>query len=195
MRKGGFYTSVLFVIVAGFQNCAPAFHHLEQQGKSIQGSLQVSEKMGCKFVGPGVLQDRIINKLGIAAGDFPTLTSSGAENKSVMRLDSNLGALGKGNPVQGTFDDFSCGTVKFKAAMEVMVDACALALSNTGQRQKIFPRGPRDFDELYTRFIGRVPTKEEYQDLLELIDAVPFEKQEAAACAAVASSLESLIVI
>lgn len=191
MGKAG-STILLFIIVIGFQNCAPAFHNLEEQTLT---SLSISEKMSCKFVGPNVIQDRIRSKLGVMAGDFPTLMANGQENAAVTRLTSSLSALGKGNPSQGTFDDYSCGAVKYKAAMEVMVDACAYALKSTQAKLQIFPRGVHDYEELYMRFIGRVPTHDENQILRDLVDQVDSEKREAAACAAVASSLEALITI
>mgnify|MGYP001125191021 CR=1 FL=1 len=186
------------VTAAGFQNCGPGFEALQvaESLTSVASSFPViTEKRGCKFVGPDVLADRIKNKLGIAGGDFPVLNLSGQEDPNVLRLTSNLDALGKGNIAKGTFDDFSCGAVRFKAAMEVMIDACALALKDRNVQNRLFPRGPRDFEEVYRAFIGRSPTDMEHEVLLDLVNSAPVEKREIMACGVVASSFEALITI
>lgn len=187
--------------VTSFQNCSPAsLQAIRDAGGKVNVSstsvpAPLSEKINCKFVGADVIQNRLKVKLGITPGDFPALTEAGMASDTVKRLASNLKALGKGDPANGVFDDFSCSAVKFKAAIEVMTDACVVAITEYSAKAKLFPRGVRDFDEIFNVFTGRAPSEEERAILLKLVDKMPIDKREAAVCGAVASSIEALVTI
>ncbi len=182
-------------ILVAYQNCAETNFNTDRKPNSVGGTITTtSQKMECKFVGPDVLKSRLVNILEIPSGDVSVLNDQGGDTAQ-QRIQTNLAALGKGSMAAGTFDSYSCGVVRFKAAMEVMVDACAVGMAKQSVRTKLFPNGTNDFDAVYRAFTGRLPTAGEKEDLATLVRALPVAKQEAGACGAVASSLEALIRI
>jgi hypothetical protein len=185
------------VLATVLQGCAPQGFEAGNSEKSSMsdGDYRVSQsKVECQFVGPDVLRNRIINVLEIPVGDVPVLSALG-QPTATMRLASSLEALGKGDVSRGKLDDFSCSTTKYKVSTEIMVDACVRAMPNPTVRAKLFPSGLSSFDSLYQALVGRLPTDFESQVLSELVGQVSGSRAEAAACGAVAVSLESLIKI
>lgn len=199
MRVGAAVLAIAVLSTCTLVGCSPASF----QGKSDLASSDKKDneaveyqysKADCVFVGPSVLKDRMIALLEIPAGDVPVLNDQGVAT-SAQRLASASAVLGVGDLKAGRLDDYTCGAPKFKASMEIMIDACALAFQNPAVKSKLFPSGLSNFDDLYRAFIGRLPSQYESQVLKDLIAALPSSKSEAAACGAVASSFESLIRI
>jgi hypothetical protein len=185
------------VLAVVLQGCAPqGFENANSEKTSVaDGDYRVSQsKVECQFVGPDVLKSRIINLLEIPVGDVPVLNDL-RQPTATMRLSSNLEALGKGDVSKGKLDDLSCSTTKYKVSTEIMVDACVQAMQNPAVKSKLFPSGLSSFDSLYQALVGRLPTAYESQVLSELVGQVSGSRAEAAACGAVAVSLESLIKI
>lgn len=175
-----------------FQNCA-ATGATDLSTSSVSSDLLINaSKIECRFVGPGVLSDRIRSTLGIAAGDVPSLDTNGNPT-TAMRLQSQLETLGQADVASGRLEDASCGTTKFKAAIEIMMDACGRALQNPSVRAQLFPSGFNDLKPIYRALVGRIPTLYETATLSEIPQDLP--NREAVACAAVATSFESLIRI
>lgn len=175
-----------------FQNCADTRTTESSSSVGSNGALVNTSKIECRFVGPDVLSDRIRSTLGIAAGDVPSLDTNGNPT-GTMRLQSQLETLGQGDVASGRLEDASCGTTKFKAAIEIMTDACGRALQNPSVRAQLFPSGFNDLKPLYRALVGRIPTLYETATLAEIPQDLP--NREAVACAAVATSFESLIRI
>lgn len=186
-------------LMTSYQNCAGDFK-FQNQSENVQlQSVQEPtydglSKVSCQFVGPNLLQDRLKNILGIAAGDVPVLSDTGTAT-TTMRIQSALDILGQGNINQGRPDDFTCATTKFKSAMQVMVDACTAGVQNPTIKSKLFPSGLSNFDTLYLNLVGRLPTDAEVGALMDLLTKVSNANAEAAVCSAVAVSFESLIRI
>lgn len=185
-----FLSALLF-----FQNCADSRLNSassSSESDGVLGAVNVgASKLECRFIGPDVLRDRIQNALGVSAGDVSALDDSGRAT-STMRLASQLETLGKADVAAGRLEDASCGTVKFKAAIEIMVDACAVAMSNPANRARLFPSGTNDFGPIFLALTGRRPTLFEAEQVSK---AAQGANAEAKACAVVASSFESLIRI
>ncbi len=201
--RGAWIFAFASVAVGSFQNCSGKFLVLEREGLSSTTSpaslnsetaISLSGKITCQFIGPDVLSDRLKSIFNITNGDVPVLDASGTATKK-MRIDEALVTLGKGDVNDGRSDDWSCGTTKFKAAAEVMVDACALALADEQVREKLFPSGVPGFDSLYHHLLGRLPSAFESDVLAELMTKMSADRAEAALCGAVATSFESLIRI
>jgi hypothetical protein len=201
------FVSVFALIVVGFfQNCGGKFTVAELtrsvEFSSIENNTTqvpepvtpASSKLTCQFIGPYILSDRLKITFHILKGDVPVLNPNGTVSTR-MRIVESLVALGKGNVNEGRLDDWSCGTTKFKAAVEVMIDACAISLGDMQVSEKLFPSGVSGFDSLYHHLLGRLPTDFESDVLRELMSKMPVDKAKAAACGAVATSFESLIRI
>lgn len=189
--------STVTVLMASFlQGCGQQAFQTKTAGSESSASTATfdSSKIECKFVGPSILESRLKSALGISAGDISALDDNGNATNE-MRIAKNREVLGAGNSATGKADDFTCATTKFKVSVEVMVDACAVGLADTKVKSDLFPSGLSNFDALYKAFVGRVPTSYESQVIKEAIAGVPSGKAEAAACAVVATSLESLIRI
>lgn len=190
---------IAFVSLFNLVGCAPSsFQATSDFGSSDKKENETANyqhsKADCLFVGPSVLKDRMVSLLEIPAGDVPVLNDQGVAT-SDQRLASSSAVLGLGDLRAGRLDDYTCGAPKFKASMEIMIDACALAFQNPAVKSKLFPSGLSNFDELYRAFVGRLPTQYESQILKDLAAALPSSKSESAVCGAVASSFESLIRI
>ena len=197
------YIAISFTaIILGFQNCGPGgfkANPVDGKGNFVAASSTttvVTSKVlsDCQIVSPDILQSRLKNILGIAAGDVPVLADNG-NTTNVMRIASNLTTLGKGDPSTGMADDYSCTTPKFKTMIQVFVDACAIALNDSSVAARLFPNGTGDLNALFTSLLGRGPTADEIAIIVELQGAVSPAQVKAATCGAVASSLASLIVI
>ena len=199
------YLAISFMaVILGFQNCGPGGFQaspVDKNGNFVAASsvtppTQITSKVlsECQIISPDILQSRIKNILGIASGDVPILADNGNTTGS-MRIASALQTLGQGNPTDGTVDDYSCSTPKYKIMIQVFIDACSIAMTDATVAGRLFPNGPSDFNALYTSLVGRVPTADEIAILVELQGAVTAAQAKAAACGAVASSLASLIVI
>jgi hypothetical protein len=187
----GFGCCVFSIFV--FQNCTSGFDPADGQGRVEANSVMLAQA-NCKFVGPDVLSGRLTNLLKITSGDVPVLDDSGNPT-GTMRIASNLATLGKGDPVNGVPDDYTCTAPKFKAAVEIMVDACSIGLVNAGTQTFLFPNGPRNFVRIYYAFVGRPPTDQEAALLASATGSMSTLEAEAAACSIVSASLESLISI
>jgi hypothetical protein len=199
-----------FKIVAGllglclvmvYQNCSQTgFSALTSNGQSalnsISGTGTAQALEQCQTVSPSVMQSRIKNLLGLPAGDVPVLDVNGNPVVPAMyRMASEMSALGVGDPAIGLPNDFSCSTPKFKDQIEIMIDACSLGLQAPAVQTTLFPNGASDYTALYQAFIGRAPTSDESAILQTLTSGMAASAAEPAACAAVASSLQSLISI
>jgi hypothetical protein len=144
-------------------------------------------KVNCQFVSVDTLKSIIKNQIGLPSGDVPIVGSS------TMSLVEYGTKLGKGDLANGVADDASCGALKYKLAMQVMVDACTEALNQDNTfTARLFPNGTSDYEKLFQTFLGRSPSAEESAALDQLNGRVSGSVFPAAACGAVAASLESL---
>jgi hypothetical protein len=180
-------------VLSLFQNCS-GFSTLSGTSGGGGSSAQNIAQNECEFVGPTILQSRLISVLNIAAGDVPVLNTAGQPTGEMM-IASNLTTLGQGDPSQGVPADYSCSASKYKTAMMVMIDACATAMENPTTMGSLFPRGTNDYTALYQAFIGRAPTDAEISTISEAISGMGVSDAATSACAIVSSSLEALIVI
>lgn len=155
---------------------------------------QNSLKSDCQFIGVDAIASRLTMIFGISRGDVPILNDNGSAS-SMFRLASAASDLGAPNAATGKFLDLSCGMSKYKTSIEIFTDACSYAMDNPVIKLQLFPNGPMDSDHVYMSVIGRLPTSFEIAVLQELASVFPNGKKEAAVCAAVASSLESLLRI
>ena len=188
-------------LIMTYQNCGQnGFSSLSSSASQPVTSLNTGGVAGpqaleaCQIVSPSIMQSRIKNLLGIAAGDVPVLDDNGNPT-SMNRMASELSTLGVGNPSAGIADDFSCSTPKFKDQIEIMVDACTIGLKTAAVQSRLFPNGANDYTALYMAFVGRAPTSDESAVLANLTNGMGTSSAEPAACAAVASSLQALISI
>lgn len=145
------------------------------------------QKVDCQFVSVETLSSIIKNQIGLPAGD---VTIKGDTKMSLVEYAAKLG---KGNMASGVADENSCGALKYKLATQVMIDACTEGLNTDATFVKrLFPNGTDDYAKLYTTLLGRLPTAEENAELDRLRGSVSSQVFPAAACAAVAASVESL---
>jgi hypothetical protein len=186
-------TFVMSFLVFGFQNCGQAGFQASNKSADIASMGNPVEttmvaKRECEFIGTDVMGDRLKSVLGIASGDVPRLDPA---NGNAINGPGRLAAA------SGALSGYSCGVSKYKGSFEVMIDACTQAVSNVDVKNSLFPNGPENFDALYMKLVGREPTRGEAEMLLELVRSskIPSAKREAAACAAVATTVESLIKI
>jgi len=206
-RVGLVCSSVLAMLGIGFfQNCSGKFavtampeemalsSTMRASPESSEPENSLASKIACQFIGPDILSDRLKFTFNIPIGDVPVLNTNGIPTTK-MRIRESLVTLGKGDVNQGRPDDWNCGTTKFKASAEVMIDACAIALRDVQVKEKLFPPNLAGFDSLYHHLLGRLPTIFERDVLAELATKISADKAEAAVCGAVATSFESLIRI
>jgi hypothetical protein len=188
-------TGMFFVAVL-FQNCGGiAFEAQDSASRGIASlDLGSSTKLDCQFIGTQSMHQRLATLLGINSGDISILADDGTQT-SEMRIEKSKTDLGDADPAQGLLQNLSCGMTKYKISAEVFIDACTVGMNSPSQKQLLFPQGETNFDLLYMALIGRSPTDYERGVLMELSATLPPEKRAMGVCAAVASSLESLIKI
>lgn len=190
-------TSIVVTLVGAyfFQGCSQtAFKSLSSENQQVLVTPNLLALHDCRFIGVGVLQSRIRNYLLIPEGDVTIVDANGNPTTS-YHIATDAGSLGVGNPSLGMPDDLTCTTPKFKAAMAVMIDACAVGMTNANVRAKLFPNGANDLSVVFYAFNGRAPTTDESAAILELTTGMNELQAETAACAVSATTLESLISI
>lgn len=184
--------SLVTFTTIGYQNCGGNLKaHPQISEKVIQGELIQSAKFECQYIGADTLMDRLSTFLGIEEKDVPILDDKGNPT-SKFRIKSSLSSLGVADLKAGKYTDYSCEMIKFKISTEVMIDACAKALSDDSIKNQLFPNGEDDYSQLYLNFVGRLPTVIEEQILNDLASSVSEQHRGTAICSATAMSFEAL---
>ncbi|MBX9768915.1 MAG: hypothetical protein K2X47_16700 [Bdellovibrionales bacterium] len=199
-----------FAMTASFQNCfqlASQTNQVASQSESI-GSLSGVTMTNCQFLGTDSMRS-VLGSLG--ALDMSINTPKGGDLKIVNAAlqPQNIGhigrssaSLGEADPVNGTAEDNTCKTMKFKIATELFIDGCQAGLAANKDRfmASVFPKGFSDRDlqashiePIFQKYIGRNPDAQELAELRGLASTVSAVVAPAAVCGAVLSSFEALV--
>ena len=176
-------------LTLGYQNCFQIKGNKNDAGGGGSGGYSSGTfgKSDCQFVSTTALHSYLKDILGIVSGDTAVLDANGNPT-STMYIASNGAALG--DPGVDTPSNTTCGSLKYKIAAEIMINACGTA--SAASLQALFPNGANDFSTIYQKVFGRSPTSEEVETLRNLVQSVSSQTAEKAACAAVSASVEAL---
>lgn len=192
MKSVSIALGILFLVLH-FQNCGRIGFQSQPDQTSASLSTQ-SSKLSCQFIGVDSIRFRLMNIFGLPQADVAILNDSGMPT-SVMRVEKSKAELGEGDPSKSLSESLSCGMSKYKISAEIFIDACAWSMEKHNGEQRLFPNGLHRYEDIYLLLVGRHPTTYEVQQLEELAPLLPEAKRAVGLCAAVATSLESLIQI
>jgi len=149
----------------------------------------------CQFVSVDTLRNTLTGVLGITSGDTQIIYPTANSGLYLRDRRVQLGALPAG--ANSGVTNSNCGTLKYKVASELMINACQQA--NPQNLAALFPGGlsssnpsANNYNTIYRVFMGRNPDAEEIEVLNTLVGQVSQGVAQAAVCAAVSSSIEAL---
>lgn len=170
--------TILSIIMTGCFQVSQTRLDKENDSSSEGPGIAKTEYM---LVSPTTIESILVNVLLVPTTDA-----------SVQKLRSNKLALGAGDPALGIPADGAFSPLKGKIISEIYIDGCSLGLSNPTVKNRLFPKGTRDYEALFLTFTGRSPELEEIETLNTLNDSISDQASPAATCAAVLSSIDPL---
>lgn len=210
-RIQGVIAVLSILMLASFQNCFQLASQTSQVANQSQnlGSLGGNVTMtNCQFLGTDSMRS-ILGSLGSLdmsinapkGGDLK-IVNAAMQPQNIGHIARSSASLGEADPANGTPEDNTCKTMKFKVATELFIDGCqaGLAANRDQFMARVFPKGFSDRDlqashiePLFQRYIGRNPDAQELSELRGLASTVSAAVAPAAVCGAVLSSFEALV--